>query len=166
MKIVINTQYKENYGAHDWDGTGECPQYWKFKGGSTYVVSGVDVMSAMKDQEKIVNQLQDLICYEDDGSMVYILDWNIMDEGQSVCEEWETPIQCHYINGKWTAMVQTDNRNMGWRRAEILQIEETYDMVAGGDRDNYKAEYLMEDGDLVIGAAGLTEWLATSKIAV
>jgi hypothetical protein len=28
----------ENYGAHDWDGEGECPQYWKFKGGSDYVV--------------------------------------------------------------------------------------------------------------------------------
>ena len=38
MKLVIHTQFKENYGAHDWDGKGECPQYWKFKGGSTYVV--------------------------------------------------------------------------------------------------------------------------------
>ena len=37
MKLVIHTQFKENYGAHDWDGR-ECPQYWKFKGGSTYVV--------------------------------------------------------------------------------------------------------------------------------
>ena len=38
MKLVIHTQFKENYGAYDWDGKGECPQYWKFKGGSTYVV--------------------------------------------------------------------------------------------------------------------------------
>ena len=42
MKLVITTQHKENYGAHDWDGKGECPQYWKFKGGDTYVVSGLD----------------------------------------------------------------------------------------------------------------------------
>ena len=28
MKLVIQTQYKENYGYHDWDGKGECPQYW------------------------------------------------------------------------------------------------------------------------------------------
>ena len=42
MKLVIQTQYKENYGAHDWDGQGECPQYWKFKGGDTFVVQGVD----------------------------------------------------------------------------------------------------------------------------
>jgi hypothetical protein len=37
-KLLITTQVYENYGAHDWDGTGECPQYWKAKGGSDYVV--------------------------------------------------------------------------------------------------------------------------------
>jgi hypothetical protein len=36
MKLHITTQYMENYGAHDWDGVGECPQYWKFKGGEDY----------------------------------------------------------------------------------------------------------------------------------
>jgi hypothetical protein len=38
---VIDTQYKENYGAHDWDGEGECPQYWKNKGGSSIKVTGI-----------------------------------------------------------------------------------------------------------------------------
>jgi hypothetical protein len=37
-KLLITTQVYENYGAHDWDGTGECPQYWKAKGGCEYVV--------------------------------------------------------------------------------------------------------------------------------
>jgi len=37
-KLLISTQIHENYGAHDWDGVGECPQYWKAKGGSDYVV--------------------------------------------------------------------------------------------------------------------------------
>jgi hypothetical protein len=36
MKVLITTQYMENYGAHDWDGTGECPQYWKAKGGEEF----------------------------------------------------------------------------------------------------------------------------------
>jgi len=36
MKLHITTQYMENYGAHDWDGEGECPQRWKFKGGEDY----------------------------------------------------------------------------------------------------------------------------------
>lgn len=34
MHIILHTQIHENYGAHDWDGRGECPQYWKAKGGN------------------------------------------------------------------------------------------------------------------------------------
>jgi hypothetical protein len=40
---VIDTQYKENYGAHDWNGEGECPQRWKFKGGSCIKITDVPV---------------------------------------------------------------------------------------------------------------------------
>ena len=38
MKLHIWTQDQENYGAHDWDGNGVCPQYWKFKGGEDFFV--------------------------------------------------------------------------------------------------------------------------------
>ena len=41
MMLVIRTQVYENYGAHDWDGTEPCPQYWKAKGGSEYKILGV-----------------------------------------------------------------------------------------------------------------------------
>ena len=37
-KLLITTQVYENYGAHDWDGVGQCPKYWKAKGGNDYVV--------------------------------------------------------------------------------------------------------------------------------
>jgi len=40
-KLLITTQVHENYGAHDWDGFGECPQYWKAKGGNDYVVRNI-----------------------------------------------------------------------------------------------------------------------------
>jgi len=36
MQLLISTQIQENYGAHDWDGEGACPQRWKFKGGQDY----------------------------------------------------------------------------------------------------------------------------------
>ena len=42
-KLLITTQVYENYGAHDWDGVGECPSYWKAKGGSDYVVKKINV---------------------------------------------------------------------------------------------------------------------------
>ena len=37
--VVISTQFRENYGAHDWDGEGYCPQHWKSKGGDTYFIN-------------------------------------------------------------------------------------------------------------------------------
>lgn len=38
MMLVISTQVYENYGSHGWDGQGECPQYWKAKGGCEYKI--------------------------------------------------------------------------------------------------------------------------------
>lgn len=40
-KLLIQTQVHENYGAHAWDGKGECPQYWKAKVGEDYVLPGL-----------------------------------------------------------------------------------------------------------------------------
>ena len=42
MNILIESQLKENYGAHDWNGEGQCPQYWKFKGGNFYVFKNAE----------------------------------------------------------------------------------------------------------------------------
>ena len=49
MKLVIITQCRENYGAHDWDGVGTCPQYWKNKGGSEYIVDDIEHFVAIDD---------------------------------------------------------------------------------------------------------------------
>lgn len=50
MKLLITTQIQENYGAHDWDGKGACPQYWKFKGGNDYKYA---LGSALPNQEHL-----------------------------------------------------------------------------------------------------------------
>ena len=40
---VVTTQCLENYGAHDEDGKfASGNAYWKFKGGSNYIVSSID----------------------------------------------------------------------------------------------------------------------------
>ena len=84
MKLVISTQFKENYGAHDWDGTGECPQYWKFKGGDTFVMSGPTTEEDVKNITRFVE-------YADDGSQEYVISTEVMEDDAVVCEEWETP---------------------------------------------------------------------------
>jgi hypothetical protein len=45
MKLHLQTQVYENYAAHDWDGVGECPEYWKAKGGNDYFVLNVSTVS-------------------------------------------------------------------------------------------------------------------------
>lgn len=56
MKILLQTQIHENYGAHDWDGTGTCPQYWKFKGGSEFKITGVPLNIAYDEVVELVRR--------------------------------------------------------------------------------------------------------------
>ena len=82
MMLVIRTQYMENYGAHDWDGEGSCPQYWKFKGGSEYKVLDVPLNV---DYEEVVAAAG--VTRDDDYCREYILDWSI--EGDDYLSEFE-----------------------------------------------------------------------------
>jgi hypothetical protein len=62
----------ENYGAHDWDGTGECPQYWKMKGGSEYKITNVPLNIDYQEVVSMANVEKDNeYCRE------YILDWSL-----------------------------------------------------------------------------------------
>ena len=72
MMLVIRTQFMENYGAHDWDGTGECPQYWKMKGGSEYKVTNVPLNIDYQEVVSMANVETDNI-----GCREYILDWSL-----------------------------------------------------------------------------------------
>lgn len=70
--LVIRTQFMENYGAHDWDGTGECPQYWKMKGGSEYKITDVPLNIDYQEVVSMANVETDNI-----GCREYILDWSL-----------------------------------------------------------------------------------------
>ena len=72
MMLVIRTQYMENYGAHDWDGTGECPQYWKFKGGSEYKIANVPLNI---DYAEVVEMAG--VARDNEYCREYVLDWTI-----------------------------------------------------------------------------------------
>ena len=74
-KLLITTQVYENYGAHDWDGKGECPQYWKAKGGNDYVVK------KFKDINKVtetVMALRGQIECDNEGFRETIIGWEVV----------------------------------------------------------------------------------------
>jgi hypothetical protein len=71
MKILITTQYRENYG------TAEEP-YWKFKGGEDYFILGVDPLKVAPGE--LVEQVRGQIEYSGAMSEEYILDWELVDD--------------------------------------------------------------------------------------
>jgi len=94
MKIILATQFLENYGAHCWNGEGECPQHWKFKGGSTYILDGLDV--SLATNAKLWEALESHVCHKDEWSEEYILETHLVDDIDfnisDFCEHWERPI--------------------------------------------------------------------------
>ena len=85
MKLVISTQFKENYGAHDWNGTGECPQYWKFKGGSEYIIDGIEQHIKLDDMfgkkcEMVVDSISWKIEYSSEYAEEFIIGWSIEED--------------------------------------------------------------------------------------
>jgi hypothetical protein len=77
MKLMITTQIQENYGAHDWDGTGECPQYWKFKGGNDYSYSLGSYLRNPEALAELVEVFRGQIEEDNEGFREYIIAWSV-----------------------------------------------------------------------------------------
>jgi hypothetical protein len=77
----IFTQIHENYGSHDWDGSGECPNHWKAKGGTTYILEdGVNVDAFIKAIES-----------EDDYFMEKVRHQEVVEDPYENVESWDPP---------------------------------------------------------------------------
>ena len=142
MKIVITTQIRENYG----DATNP---YWKFKGGDTYVVPNLSVAQTLQVKERGIPTLKALIETRNEGFEEYVVDWSILDDDATVCEPWETPFNLYWEQGRWVARRTVDNGEYGYMRNEVASKTEGYDMLMGGDRENYVVTYTMRNGDVV-----------------
>lgn len=73
LTAIAATQVRENYGAHDWDGTGTCPQHWKNKGGELYMVRNL-TPEHVQDEEFWTA----LIAYIESGNGDYFAEHLIM----------------------------------------------------------------------------------------
>lgn len=69
MKLLITTQYRENYGT-------ESDPYWKFKGGNDYVIKNVDPLKTAPGL--LVERVRGDIEYSGAMSEEYILDWELV----------------------------------------------------------------------------------------
>jgi len=133
MKLVIMTQCQENYGAHNWDGKGECPQYWKNKGGEIYVVNGIPA-----DQDEFAKLIDKVVAYasrDDVGYKEYPISQDVYADHHTPWEEWEYP---------WI-LTPTD---------EGFNVERTH---SNDDVSIWKESFkALPDGERVVGTYRLT----------
>jgi hypothetical protein len=73
-KILITTQIYENYAAHDWDGEGKCPDYWKAKGGNEYVIKNIKINEARAHVDRVQGQITEDSPYFRE----FILNWEVV----------------------------------------------------------------------------------------
>ena len=87
-KLLIQTQVHENYGAHAWNGEGECPQYWKAKGGEDYVLPGLIVhdgrllIGGKTALQNLVNSLKPQVETNDEFYRETVVSWEVLADDQ------------------------------------------------------------------------------------
>ncbi len=80
MKLHIICQYMENYGAHDWDGKGECPQYWKMKGGEEFFYPMGQFAPNAEHIEELIEYFRQEIEWDNIGSRQYIVGYGLVED--------------------------------------------------------------------------------------
>jgi len=142
MQVVINTQYKENYGT-------VAEPYWKFKGGSTYIIAASDRAEAEQIIEQGLPTLTALIEYTTPMCEEYIIGTSIQADSAPIYEDWETPTQLMWKDGRWSAYCVTENGEYSFMRSEVARKIQSWDLMMAGERENYVCTYVLRDGRIV-----------------
>ena len=138
MKLVIYTQCKENYGDTD-------KPYWKFKGGETYIVPNLTVDHAVKIGKMGIPTLLSLIESRNPMFEEYVQNWAVLEDDVATHEDYEAPHILSHTEGKWVSTQVQKGSDWGFHES-IVSCTKTYTMVAGGDRQDFKALYTLVDG--------------------
>ena len=143
MKLVIHTQIRENYAAHN----GFTGDYrWKCKGGNTYIVEDLNNNQVEKIKENGIPNISSLITERGDDYEEYVIGFSIQPDEAQVNEPWETPVVLKWVMDRWIAFKEVWNDEYHYMRKEILAKREEWIPVEGGQRGHYKMEYLTEAG--------------------
>ena len=159
MKAIIQTQHMENYGAHDWDGEGECPQRWKPKGGNTYIFNctieeNMDPKWWARVGAACTSKSEYFEEYSVGETVVDDVDFRVSDH----CAEWDAPYHCTVLEDRVQFKRVTNNTEYGYLRKEIAKEFTAYDVLDNGEQVSYGVAYEMINGD-VVPFAELRAWL-------
>ena len=153
--LVIQTQHRENYAAHDQGYQhGVSEPAWKFKGGTTYVVHDITDAQRRRIEANGIPTLTKLIEYSNPAFEEYILDWEIRDLGNPgdgkgpICESWEIPVRFRWDTDTkaWQCSTHhTPGDESFWHPAIRCRAEQ-WTPGPESARDNYKCQYKTANG--------------------
>lgn len=140
MKLVIQTQYCENYGDAN-------KPYWKFKGGETYIVQNLNPAQAERILSHGIPTLKALIEYKNSMSEEYVTYYRIVEDDVVVCDEWEAPNMLSWENNTWVCR-QVQANDGSFRKPVVSKVTK-YTMNMGGDKSDLEVSYVVENGSVI-----------------
>lgn len=161
MKAIIQTQHLENYAAHDWDGEGECPQYWKPKGGSTYIFNctieeNMDPEWWARVEAACTSKSDYFQEYSIGETVVDDIDFRVSDH----TPDWDAPYYGTIKEDRISFHRTTENRPMSGMRAEIAKEFSAHDVLDNGEEVHHGISFEMVNGDIIL-LSELRAWLDT-----
>lgn len=89
MKLIVQTQYRENYGT-------EAQPYWKFKGGDTIVVEGADLNNIAALVAEVIGEVE----YDNPMATNAVIDWYVLGDCEEVQDAYGIT-EMRKVGGQW-----------------------------------------------------------------
>ena len=106
--ILVSCQYRENYGAHAWDGEGKCPQYWKCKGGISFIVRNVP----LQGDDLITDVIMDTFTKANSHDATDLPTWSVLTKDSDL-SDLQRGKGSEY---EWAKLLKEHQGNIGWER--------------------------------------------------
>lgn len=86
MKLIVTTQYRENYGYR-----------WKFKGGDIFAVK----IESLDTISELAAEITKAVEYHNDMATNDVIDWYVMGDCEQYPEDFYSVYHMEKVDGKW-----------------------------------------------------------------
>ena len=152
ISVLITTQYRENYAAHNEDYKhGVDKPHWKFKGGSQYIIENVNLYDTEgPTYDQIIKMVEPITTYSNEGSEEYVIANEIFDDTESLklnLTEWESPTYIKITDTGFTTSKFVNNEGeYGYMNHNIKSLQKTWLHDKTGKVTKYSPTYTMKCG--------------------
>lgn len=142
MKLVIETVCRENYAAHNSDYVaGVSEDYWKNKGGNTYVVRNLKESHIVKINNDGIPTLRKLIEEKNEYYEEVIYMYGVVKDDAPEGEDWKAPIEFLWGGDRWLALRESAPTEYDiWPNDAALKVE-SWIPLEGGEEAHYECDY-------------------------